>query len=794
MQKLKIIFMFSENSSSFCSLFILSIRSVFSACILPVVFLSFYSVSAQQSHTISGILKDASSGETLIGANVALFNGYEGTVTNEYGFYSLSVPRDSVLITFSYVGLQSVSFSFYLSADTTINLELSEGLLINEVVVIASSNQEKMNSTQMGMDEITVKEAKEIAAVFGEVDVIKVLQLKPGVQSGSEGSSGLFVRGGGADQNHFVLDEAPIYNPSHLFGFFSTFNADAIKNVKLYKAGFPAEFGGKLSSVIDIRMREGNRKEYHITGGLGLISSRLTVEGPIVKNKGSFILSGRRTYVDLFTSAFNEGNKENEDWVQIPNYSFYDINLKANYDLGEKDRLFLSGYFGRDVFLYKTDGIDFNFEWGNVAGTLRWNHTVSPKMFVNTSFTFSDYLYNIQNKFDDFDVSLGSGIRDMNLKTDFSWFPSSKHTVKFGINGIYHRFSVGRFSAGNGSDLSLEAGSLFHAAEFAAYFSDDWTISSKVKLLTGIRLSGFFNEGKFYQAAEPRFALKYSVHQNVSLKVSYARMSQYIHLVSTSGASLPTDVWYPSNDLVKPQFSDLVSAGVSVALGKDFFISGEGYYKWMHNQIDFKDGAKLFVNDELDKEFIFGKGYSYGGEIYLEKKNGMIRGWIGYTLSWTWREFELVNDGKPYHPKHDRRHDISVVVMWDIPWARKKFPLTLSATWVYGTGNATSLPTGRYIMSGVLGQNPYQFVPIYTERGSFRMPDYHRLDLGLVWKLFPQSKKRFKSDLTLSIYNVYNRRNAFFMYIDAVYPEGSNANTPNQLPEKFEQKRFLCFR
>ncbi|MCH2023883.1 MAG: TonB-dependent receptor [Saprospiraceae bacterium] len=744
-------------------------------------------------HTISGVVKNQSNGETLIGANIYLADGVTGTITNEYGFYSLTLPSDSIEVTFSYLGLISVSHSLYLTVDTILNVELDDGLFIEEITVNANSNQEKVNSTQMGMDEITVKEAKEIAAIFGEVDVIKVLQLKPGVQSGSEGSSGLFIRGGGADQNHFILDEAPVYNPSHLFGFFSTFNADAIKNVKLYKAGFPSEFGGKLSSVIDIRMREGNRKKFNVTGGLGLISSRLTVEGPIVKDKGSFILSGRRTYVDVFTAAFNEGNKDNEDWVQIPNYSFYDINLKANYDLGDKDRLFLSGYFGRDVFLYKADDINFNFEWGNANATLRWNHIVSSKLFVNTSFTFSDYLYDINNTFDEFDLRLGSGIRDFNLKTDFSWFPSSKHKIKFGLNSIYHRFSVGRFSAGNGTNLNFEAGSEFHAGEFAAYFSDDWAISSKVKLLTGLRLSGFYNEGQFYWAAEPRFALKYSVHQNVSLKANYSRMAQYIHLVSTSGASLPTDVWYPSNERVKPQFSDLVSAGVSIALGKDFYISGEGYYKWMHNQIDFRDGANLIVNDELDKEFIFGKGYSYGGEIYLEKKNGMIRGWIGYTLSWTWREFELVNDGIPYHPRHDRRHDISIVVMWDIPWARKKFPLTLSATWVYGTGNATSLPTGRYIMSGIIGQNPYQFVPLYTERGSFRMPAYHRLDLGLVWKLFPQSKKRFKSDLTISVYNVYNRRNAFFMYIDAVYADGGNGFNSTQLPEKFEAKTVSLF-
>ena len=747
---------------------------------------------AQQAYTFSGTLRDASNGETLIAANVRLSDGVSGTMTNEYGIYSLTTASDTVQVSFSYIGMNTVVKRFFLSKDTVINVELEAGVSIQQVVVQAGSNQEKVDATQMGMDEISAKEAKQIVAVFGEVDILKVLQLKPGVQSGSEGSSGIFVRGGAADQNHFVLDEAPVYNPSHLFGFFSTFNADAIKNVKLYKAGFPAQYGGKLSSVIDIRMREGNQKDFNISGGLGLISSRLTVEGPIVKDKGAFILSGRRTYVDIFTSALNEANKNNEDWAKIPDYSFYDINLKANYTLGPNDRLFLSGYFGRDVFLFKTDDLNFNFEWGNAAATLRWNHTISPKLFLNTAFTFSDYLYQIKNKFDDFDLSLGSGIRDINIKTDFSWFPSAKHAIKFGFNGIYHYFSVGRFSAGNGSDLSFEAGSDFHALELGGYFSDEWTISKRFKLNSGLRISAFNNAGTFYWTAEPRLALKYSVHPQVSLKASYARMAQYLHLVSTSGASLPTDVWYPSNERVKPQLSDLVSAGVSIAIGRDFYISGEGYYKWMQQQIDFKDGANLFVNNELDKEFIFGKGYSYGGEIYLEKKNGMVRGWIGYTLSWTWREFEQINNGQPYHPKHDRRHDISVVVLWDIPWARKKFPLTLSANWIYGTGNATSLPTGRYISSDVIGQNAFQFVPIYTERGSFRLPDYHRLDLGLVWTLFPQSKKRFTSDLTFSVYNVYNRRNAFFMYIDAIYPEDNN-NSSTQVPERFEAKTVSLF-
>jgi len=744
-------------------------------------------------HTISGVVKDASTGETLIGCNVYLGDGSTGTTTNDYGFYSLTVTEDTVLITFSFIGYQPAYYKFYLRKDTLLDIQLVDATAIKEVLVSASSNKEKINSTQMGMEEVTVKEAKEIAAMFGEVDILKVLQLKPGVQSGTEGSSGLFVRGGAGDQNHFILDEATVYNPSHLLGLFSTFNADVVKNVKMYKAGFPAQFGGKLSSVIDVRLREGNRKDFNITGSLGVISAKLTVEGPIVKNKGSFIVSARSTYADAIISIVNKANENNPDWSNIPNYSFFDINAKFNYDISKKDRIFFSGYFGKDVFLYSSETLNFGLDWGNIAGTLRWNRTISPKAFVNTSFTFSDYSYDIKTNFSDIEMKLGSGIRDANLKTDVTWIPSTKHELRFGANATYHRFVVGQFNATNNLDVNLEAGSIFHAGEFGLYLSDDWTISPKVKLLTGLRLSGFYNEGKFYAGAEPRLALKYSVHKNVSLKVSYARMTQYLHLVSTSGATLPTDVWHPSNKIVEPQSSDLVSASVCLALGKDFYINVEGYYKWMHNQVDFKDGARLFVNDNLDKEFIFGKGYSYGGEIYIEKKHGNFRGWIGYTLSWTWRQFDQANGGLPYHPKHDRRHDVSVVLAWDIPWTGPKFPLTLSASWVYGTGSAISMPTKRYIQMDVTSTNLFQFIPIYTERGGYRMPAYHRLDFGLVWKLYPLSKKRFKSDITFSIYNVYDRRNPFFMYIDALYSDDYRGANSTSFPEKLQAKVVSLF-
>lgn len=743
-------------------------------------------------YTISGIVGEAESGETLIGANVYVGNGATGTITNEYGFYSITLPKDTTRITFSFVGYEPITHQFYLNKDTLLNIQLSNMKSVEIVEISTNSNKERINSTQMGLEEVTAKEAKEIVAMFGEADMLKVLQLKPGVQSGIEGSSGIYVRGGGADQNHFILDEATIYNPNHLLGLFSTFNSDIVKNIKLYKAGFPAQFGSKLSSVIDVRMREGNRKKIHVSGGLGIISARLMAEGPLKKDKGSFIISGRRTYADLFTMLLNDANKDNPDWFDIPDYNFYDINAKLNYDISPKDRLFVSAYYGRDAFFFRSDRINFGLNWGNIAGTIRWNRTISPKMFVNTSLLFSDYIYKINSKFAKINVDLGSGVRDLNLKTDFLWSPSTKHELRFGGNIVYHHFLVGQFRGTDGKDINLTAGAAFDAGEFAAYFSDDWTISPQLKLLSGVRWSGFYNDGTFYTGVEPRLALKYSIHSRVALKASYARMQQYLHLVSTSGLTLPTNIWFPSNKKVVPQVSDLVAASVSWALGKDFYINVEGYYKWMHNQIDFRDGASLFVNSRLDEEFIFGRGYSYGGEIYIEKKNGSIRGWIGYTLSWTWRQFAKANKGMPYHPQQDRRHDLSAVLVWDLPTG-SKFPLTLSASWVYGTGPSVTVPTKRYIQTDITATNPFQFIPIYTTRGGFKLPAYHRLDVGLVWQLFPLDNKRFKSDITFSVYNVYDRRNPFFMYIDAVYEDGSSGANTTQIPEKFQGKIVSLF-
>lgn len=765
--------------------------------------LTHHLLIAQNNFTISGTVRDNESGETIIGANIFSGKLGEGTATNEYGFYSLTLPKqeDSLTLTFSFVGYNTIQKNISTEANQVINIELKNIALTDVVTISASSYQEKINSTQMGLEQITAKEAKNLPAIFGEVDIIKVLQLKPGVQGGTEGSSGIFVRGGAGDQNLFILDEAPVYNPNHLFGFFSTFNSDAVKGVDLYKSGFPAEYGGKLSSVIDVKMNEGNRKKFSGSGGIGLISSRLTLEAPIVKDKGSFIVSGRRTYFDVFTRALNKANENNRDYNPIPNYYFYDLNAKANYDLGAKDKIFVSGYFGRDVFGFSgrgSAGFNFSFDWGNATSTARWNHIFNPKLFSNTTFTFSDYKYAIQSTFDIFDFEIGSGIRDFNIKSDLSFFPNKNHTVKFGGNFIHHRFNVGQAKFNNESKTIFEAGNKYNALDMALYASDDWTISKKMTLNYGMRLSGFYTynhlivgvlnpnfAAKFYVNPEPRLAAKYSIKENISLKASYSRMAQYIHLVSSSGASLPTDVWYPSNAVVKPQLSDQVSTGINWLFKDKFLFSTELYYKRLYRQVDFRDGANLFVNNDLNSEFVFGKGYSYGAEFYVEKKAGKFTGWVGYTLAWTRRRFDgmgnaldAINEGKKFPPRYDRRHSISVVGMYEL-----NRRLRFSLSWVYYTGDAVTVAVSRTFIQDIPGAD-LKVIPLYTVRNGYRLAPYHRLDLGIVWKVFPKRD----ADLTFNVYNAYNRRNPFFIYDDIVLSE-----TSPQIPVSIQAKQVSLF-
>ncbi|MEL6696109.1 MAG: TonB-dependent receptor [Bacteroidota bacterium] len=770
-----------------------------------------------QEFTLSGVVRAKASGETIIGASIVLPSLNRGTYTNTYGFFSLNVPAgdDSVEVRITYAGYQTILQKILVKGDIRLDIDLINATL-DEVVIEAESFKEQLNSTQMSVQKITIEEAKKLPALFGEVDIIKTLQLKPGVSSGSEGSSGIFVRGGGPDQNLVLLDNTVVYNPSHLFGFFSTFNSDAVKDVKIYKGGFPGQYGGRLSSVIDVKMKEGNQRKFSGAGGLGLIASRLTLEGPIVEDKISFIISGRRTYADLITSAINEASSDNPDFNPIPDYFFYDLNGKINYQISDKDQLYLSGYFGRDRFLFDNEPINFNFTWGNTNGALRWNHFFSSRLFVNTSISVTDYEYVIANQFDQFGFELGSKITDQSLRTDFTWLPHPKHTVRFGASAINHRFNVGRLEAqADSSDVfDFQAGDLYYAMEYGVYIGDDIEVNDKLKINVGLRASAFQDfsflvndpdprpDSTYYANIEPRASAKYSLSEKISLKASYARMVQYLHLVASTGSTLPTDVWYPSTSRVKPQISDQVAAGISIAIGDQFLLTNEVYYKWFQNQIDFKGGANLFVNDDLESEFVFGRGWAYGNEFYIEKTKGKLTGWIGYTLSWTLRQFadtirtpegqieNVINNGEPFFARNDKRHDISIVALYELPrtWTnfltnkvklgfKKLKSINVSASWEFRSGNAYTLAPGYLTMFGpnlastlfntgdVSADNfgLVNLVPRFDDRNNVRLPDYHKLDVGIV---IAYDHKWGESDITISAYNAYSRRNAYFVYLE----------------------------
>ncbi len=729
---------------------------------IPLVGLMLiFSIQLSGQRTVTGTIRDASDGETLIGATVRLAGSDRGTFTNSYGFYSLTLESDTGQIVISYVGYQDQVIKIGPGVSNPVIIDLSSGKLLEEVVVKSNSFREQLGSTQMGVQELTMREAKLIPVVFGEVDIIKTLQLKPGINSGSEGNSGLFVRGGSSDQNLFILDEAIVYNPNHLFGFFSTFNSDAIKDVKIYKGGFPAQYGGRLSSVIDVKLNDGNNQKISGTGGIGLISSRLTLEAPLVKNKSSIILSGRRTYADLITRAVNKSNEGNKEFNPIPDYYFYDLNAKVNYTLSDKDKLFISGYFGQDRFGFDNENFQFNFDWGNVTSTARWNRVITPQLFINTTFTFSDYKYQISNELTGFSFNLQSRIRDMNLKSDFTYAPSNDHHIQMGAEVTRHLFTVGRLKAGSDDgEISFSAGQDLDAWEAGAYIQDEWTINDRSALSMGMRLSGFLQKKKVYGALEPRLAYNYRVTEDLSVKANYARMVQYLHLVANSSISLPTDIWYPSTAGVRPQTSDQVGVGWQYLLGSQFLLSNEYYYKYLGNQIDFKNFADLFANDQLEQEFTFGNGYAYGTEVYLEKKEGRLTGWVGYTLAWVRRgEFKDIMDGRFFAPRYDRRHDISIVGIYELTHR-----LTVTAAWVYGSGDLSWLPVGRLPFQDIPGGQTQPVVPVYGDRNNLRQPAYHRLDLGLVIEFSP---KWGESDLTISVYNAYNRRNPYFLYLDA---------------------------
>lgn len=759
-----------------------------------IIFIGTFFLSySQEKHTISGIITETKSGETVIGAKVYIDTLKVGAIANNYGFYSLTVPDGTYKVKFMVLGEETVIKTVDVTADVRLDVEVgSDDVQDIEAVVVKAKADENTNSTQMGQIELDIDEIKKLPAFMGEVDVVKTIQLLPGVSSASEGGQGFYVRGGGPDQNLVLLDEAVVYNAAHLFGFFSVFNADAVKSVNLIKGGMPANFGGRMSSVLEVNMNEGNKKRFKIKGGIGAISSRLTLEGPIVKDKGSFMISARRTYLDVIMKA---AIKDDSPFAGT-SYFFYDFNMKANYKLSDNDKVFLSGYYGKDLFSFVSNDFVVDMPWGNGIGSLRWNHIFNSKLFMNVTGTYSNYLFKFGSQQDQFKFEVKSGIEDWGGKVDFSYYPNTRHKIKYGLDYKFHTFTPIGVSASS-DDVVFDTGlaQKLRSHESAAYVLDEVDLNENIRLNAGLRYSTFQHVGpftryikgdksqpdstieyasgkviKFYQGLEPRVSLRWRLRDKSSIKAGYSYNFQYVHLTSLSAVSLPTDIWYPTTSIAKPQQGWQASLGYFRNFNEGMFeTSVETYYKGMKNLIAYEEGALPGdnVNDNTDNLLVFGTGKSYGIEFFIKKKTGKFTGWIGYTLSKTDRFFEDLNNGDPFPAKYDRRHDLSVVASYTLS---KRW--VFSAAFVYATGNTMTLPSSWYVQNQDLLFN-------YGARNSTRMAPYHRLDLSATWYSkeykevkdpetgeIKKEKKRFKTNWAFSVYNVYNRANPYFLYVD----------------------------
>ena len=728
-----------------------------------------------KNYTISGYIKEKGSSELLIGVNIYIKGTQTGTVSNNYGFYSLSIPSKKIILIYSYVGYQPIEKTIELKKDTVINIKLIPSVELSEVKITAK--QERISDkAEMSVIKIPIKQIQQVPALLGERDVFKVLQLMPGVRSGSEASSGLYVRGGGPDQNLIILDDATVYNAMHLFGFFSVFNGDAIKSVELTKGGFPAEYGGRLSSVIDIRLKDGNKEKFGGEGSIGLLSSRFLLEGPIVKEKASFIISGRRTYADILMKPFTKLEGSNEDF----GYYFYDLNAKMNWEISDKDKVYISGYFGRDKFFdeysYDKSSTKDKLYWENATATARWNHLFNNKLFSNTSLVYSNYKFavGIWEKYEteEFSLDYSSGVRDFTFKEDLQWNPNKNHYVKMGLQLTAHRFRPSAIVIAGTNTKTENNTKELNSIETAVYAQDEWRINALTKVNLGLRFSNFNYKAKSYYGLEPRVLISRMLNESLSIKASYTIMNQYVHLLTQSGIGLPTDLWVPATDRVGPQKSQQVAVGLAKDFDKlGFSFSAEAYYKTMTGIISYKEGASFLMIDDpfSSKEFNYednvttGKGYSTGLELLFQRKVGKLTGWVGYTLSYTRNQFDELNFGKEFFPRHDRRHDVSIVAMYKLS---DRF--SFSATWVYGTGDAITLGQQEYraISSYVnhQGNTSYQgsTVTDFGERNSFRMAPYHRLDVGL--QFHKDLKWGGKQVIEVSVYNLYNRQNPFYYY------------------------------
>ena len=741
-------------------------------------------------YAVSGYIR-GQNGENLVGATVQVLAQGTGTVANQYGYYSLMLDSGEHTLVVQYLGYRPLTKTIRLLRNTQLNLVLEESIVEGaEIVVEGKRAEDHITQSRMSVNEVDIRQVKSLPALMGEADILKTIQLLPGVKNGGEGTTGFYVRGGGPDQNLILLDEAVVYNASHLFGFFSVFNADALANSQLIKGGMPAEYGGRISSVLDLTMREGNNQKHVTQGGLGLIASRFTTEGPLKKGKASYILSGRRTYLDVLVDPLIPKDAP----AKGSGYFFYDLNAKINWQASPKDRLYASAYFGKDVFDFnnRENGFRFSIPWGNSTATLRWNRILSPRLFANHSLVYSDFEFGTRFTQNDFTINLNSGVRNLTFKQDLDYQLSTRHRLKFGSQLIRHWF-LPSVVEGRAGDFDIATNNIrrLNAIEWSAYFRDEWDITDRWQVNAGIRFAVFQQYGPYsyerytdatlvtrldsvgfgpgekvvrYPAWEPRLNLRYLVDKQSSIKFAITRNLQFIHLASSSGTSLPADLWIPSTLKVRPQIGLQYAAGYFRNFRDNTFeTSAEIYYKDLQNQIDFREGAVNGFNPLIENDLVFGRGEAYGMELFVKKNRGKLTGWVGYTLSWTNRFFDDIMQGKAYPYKFDRRHDLSVVGTW-VQSPRWKF----SGTFVYSTGNAYTLPESRYFFEG-------QIIDQIGERNSFRLPHYHRLDFSAVYTPSNQSagetaqgsgRRRYKGEWVFAIYNVYSRLNPFFIYLD----------------------------
>lgn len=739
--------------------------------------------SAQDKFTINGTIRDASNGEVLIGVTVYIREISNGTVTNEYGFYSITLPTGTYTVDYSYVGFQSIRKTVTLDKNVQQSVELQpEASQLEEVVVEAETEQANMENMEMSTNKLEIKTILRTPMLFGESDLLRSLQLLPGVSTVGEGASGFNVRGGSVGQNLILLDEAPVYNSSHLFGFFSVFNPDAVKDTKLYKGAVPSRYGGRLASILDVRMKEGNSKRYEVTGGIGTVFSRLAVEGPIIKDKASFIVAARRSYIDILARPFvpilQNGGALN----------FYDLTLKSNYNIDRRNRIYLSGYFGRDVFRFdKTQG----FNWGNATATLRWNHLFNERLFLNVTGVYSDYDYALQFGKDDLNrFSWNSSITNFIFRPQFTYFLDSRNELNFGADATYYTFvPANAQGVTNGDVIDISLGRKYNL-ETAAYVGNTQKVSDALSLEYGLRYSMFQNFGpgieyiygdtiagvrkpvvgsrtyengqliSRYGNLEPRFSFRVQTGTRASVKASYNRMVQYLHLISNTTASNPLDVWNPSSGNIKPQLADQFTLGYfrDLTEDKNYEFSVEAYYRKTQNQVDYIDGADLLINQYLEGDLLSGDGRSYGLELYAQKKKGRLNGWVSYTIGKTELQVEGINQGAWYPTRYNQLHNLKAAAFYELThrWS-------ISANFIFTSGTPTTFPTSRFIQQGILV--PYN---AYESRNNVNLPDYHRLDISFRLdgkKVKKNGEQRKNSDYwVFSLYNVYARRNPFSIY------------------------------